>query len=54
VIKEAPESDDAGNSPNKMSLHGADLKAVDLRKKINMAKKRGNRSGVNYSPLFKE
>ena len=59
MIKEAPESDDAGcnMTPIKGSSGGAQAyegRAIELKKRVTQTKKRGNRSGVNYSPELKE
>jgi hypothetical protein len=59
VIKEAPESDDAGcnMTPIKGSSSGPQVyegRAIELRKRVTETKKRGNRSGMNYSPELKE
>lgn len=58
VIKEAPESDDAGGNmtPIKGSggAHAQEARAIDSKKRFSETKKRGNRSGMNYSPELKE
>ena len=59
MIKEAPESDDAGcnMTPIKGSSGGPQAyegRAIELRKRVTETKKRGNRSGMNYSPELKE
>ena len=53
MIKEAQESDEMALTPVKSGVEH-EAKNNDLRKKFNDAKRRGNRSGVNYSPLLKE
>lgn len=58
VIKEAPESDDAGGNVTPIKGSGGvqayEARGIDLKKRFNDTKKRGNRSGVNYSPELKE
>jgi hypothetical protein len=58
VIKEAPESDDAGGNMTPIKagggVQGYEARAIDLKKRFTETKKRGNRSGMNYSPELKE